>query len=636
MKFIKLFEPIKIGRIELRNRIIMPAMDLHFTTDGFVNDRILKYYELRAEGGAGMIIVGFCNVEKHLSGRMGTLDLSEDKYIPGLERLCESVHKHGVKIMAQISPRYLVEAHQVTKDDIRSMVEAMGEAGGRAKKAGFDGVEIIASGGAITYNFISKANKRDDEYGGSLEGRLRFAREEMEAIREKVKDELVLSLRLIAHEFMGEGYDWKEAKEIARLLVSYGLNMINITAGGHRSKIPQITMEVPRGGYAFLAREIKEVVPVPVASSNRFNDPAVAEDVLRRGWADLICIARGFHADPQFARKAQEGEVNEIRKCIGCCEGCFDPIWEFKSASCLVNPWAGREYNLEWQIKPADKRKNIVVIGGGPAGMEAARVSAMRGHNVVLFERRKYLGGNFRLASRPPGRLEIEEFLEWEERQLLKLEVKVRLNEEATLEKILEEKPDAVIIAQGGIPKKLGIPGEEKAVSVQDIMESNIIPGRKVVVIGGGGVGCETALYIATMDTIKPDVESFLGEFWTLELQKKRDVTIVEILPKVASGVGRATRWVLLKNLREANVKILTKTKPVEIKDDRVVVETNGERKFIEADTVVIAIGANSGDSFSEELRRCGLEVHVVGDANIPARRALFAVEEGARAGLKV
>lgn len=640
---IKLLEGIEIKGVRIRNRISMPAMHVHFSKDGFVNDKYVEYYRKRAEGEVGLIFVGVCNVDPFFEGIGGMLQLCDDKYIDGLKRLTYAVHEYGARIILQITARYLGfkgDASLFPYEHIDGMIRSIEMGARRAYKAGFDGVELIGSGGSSLSAFMSKTNPRSDEYGGSFENRMRFAERSVRAAREGIFDKL-LSFRMHGHEFLEGGYELNEAREIAVLLEKWGIDLINITGGGHTTKVPQITHFVPPAGYAFLAKNIKDAVKVPVIASNRFQDPILADMYLTRGWADMINFARPLHADPYLPKKLREGNYEDIIPCIACSQGCFDRIVDMAPILCLVNPFSGREDEIKMEM--AEKPKKVVVIGGGPAGLECARIASLRGHKVVLLEKERFLGGNFLLASRVPEKGEFLKFIQWEKRQLEKNGVEIRTEALATIEKIKAENPDAVICATGSIPITPPIKGldNKNVIFAGDVFRGNVFVGENVVIIGGGATGCEVAHYIAKIDSLHPDVIYFLEKHGYLRRDevmpfwKKREITILEMLPKIGEGIGRSTRWNILMELRRLGVKMVTDAKVKEVKESEVIYEVNGEERRIKADTVVIACGVKQNSEIYEALKKDFKDIYLIGDAKGPGD-AMKAVQEGAEVGLKI
>lgn len=657
---VKLFEPADIGGLNIRNRIAMLPMHLGYCENGVVGERIIDFYRERARGGAGLIIIGGCSIDEH-EAYQGMVSIKDNSFIPGHRRLAAAVKAEGARACLQLFqpgryansrltgiqpvapspfPSSLTREtpREMTAEDIQQVIAAFAAAARRAVEAGYDMVEIIASAGYLISQFFSPVtNQRTDEYGGSFENRARFGEEVVRAVRREVGGDYPIMVRLSGHEFMPHGNTGREVALFARRLQEAGASAFNVTGGWHESRVPQITMNVPAGAYVYLAWEVKQAVEVPVIACNRINDPRLAESILRQGKADLIGMARGLLADPELPRKAREGRFQEIRKCIGCNQGCLDEIFKGGSCRCLVNARAGRE--AETIVKPAPVPRKVLVIGGGPAGMEAARVAASRGHRVSLWERDSRLGGQLRMAAAVPGREEFNHLIDYLEKSLQALGVEVFTGREATPESVREFAPDVIIVSSGAEPALPGIPGiaSSRVVGAWEVLKGTARTGRRVVVVGGGAVGCEVGLYLANTGTIDADTIKFLllNKAETAEtirgLASKgvKEVVILEQDRSAGKGVGGSTRWILLQELNRLGVKIQTSTRVLAIEEDGVLVENqSGQREKVPADTVVIAAGAQAKNDLYETLKEEFGKVYLIGDARAP-RKALDAIREG-------
>ena len=671
----KLFESTKIGSIEIKNRLAMSAMDLGFTTEGSINKRFIDFYVERARGGVGLIVVGGCYPE--MTGKVwkSIIGLDKDEYIPGLKKLTDTIHKYDTKIAAQIlhggrsassffskthpvSPSSLSHInikqrpHALTIPEIKKVIDGYVAATVRVKKGGFDAVEIHGGMGYLINQFLSRAtNKRKDKYGGSLKNRIRFAKEIVVAIKEKVGKRYPVIFRLSGEDFVEDGLKIDESVEIAKELEKAGVDAFNVSPGWHESRTPIMLMSIPRMSYIFLSEKIKDNVNVPVIGSVRINDLALAEDVIDNNQSDIVSIGRPLIADPELPKKYKRKQFEDIRRCIACNQGCFDSLLGFKSISCLYNVRAGRESELK--IKKAKKKKKVMIIGGGPGGMEAARVAALRGHDVHLFEKTDVLGGQLRYAYIPPGREEIVNVISFLENQIKKLNVNIELSKKVDTATINKLKPDVVIAATGGVPLIPKITGikEKNVVVAEDVFDNRVKVGKDVVIIGGGTIGCEIALHTAKMGAMDPEVACFLLKNKVIDGDKaveltskgKRNITILEMKNKIGGRFGISTRWVIMKQIVDAGINSITgikvknmSTKSIK-KKDKVCITYEDDKKDIKifADTVIIAAGYKSNQDPTRKLNGKIDELYRIGDC-VEVRTALEAIHEGFEVGLRI
>ena len=662
-----LFTPIKVNRMELKNRIVMSAMHFLPSWDGMLLPHHTAYFGERAQGGAAMIIIGGCTIDE-FSGAADMISVRDDKFIPGLSQLAKAVQAHGAKIAGQLyhAGRYahslLMGGRQsissspvrskftgetpreLSIPEIKQVQRNYALAAGRLKRAGFDAVEVIASAGYLISQFLSPlVNKRKDEYGGEYENCMRFGLEVAREVRQEVGPDFPIIFRVAGNEFMEGGLENKETQIFCRELEKAGVDMINVTGGWHETRVPQITMGLPRGGFVYLAQGIKQAVSIPVMACNRINDPLLADQILRDGQADLIGFARGLIADPELPNKTIAGRLDEINYCIACNQGCFDTIFDRKPVTCLVNARAGAEAKLT--IEPATRRKKVMVIGGGPAGMEAARVAALRGHEVRLYEKNEKLGGQLSLAALPPGRNEFLTFVNYLQKQLSKLNVAVHTRTAVTPPDVEAQKPDVVIVATGAKPLRPDIKGVDRpnVVMAWDVLTGQVDTGKEVIIIGGGAVGLETALFLARKGTLHPDTLHFLmfnqaESFPTLHsllYQGLKKITVVEMLKSIGQDIGLSTRWTIRQDLARHSVKTLTNANAKEITAEGVIVNREGNEILIRGNTVVIATGTRAVNDLYEKLKERVPEIYLIGDAKAP-RKALEAVAEGLAVGRTV
>jgi NAD(H)-dependent 7beta-hydroxy-3-oxo-delta4-cholenoic acid oxidoreductase len=651
--FRHLFTPIQIGNMVVRNRIVMPPMHMGYgTMDGTISEKYVDYYEARAKGGAGLIITEATAVHPDRKYGLCPLCLFDDALIPSWKQLADTVHRHGAKLAAQLmdpgpevmkiltgmdpvgpSPvagRSLFRSmpRELTAGEIEAIVEDFGHAVHRAQKAGLDAVEIHAAHGyALVGSFMSPFfNKRTDAYGGSLERRAKILLDIIQSARDEVGPDFPLIVRIAGDERRTGGRTLQESQFIARIVVDAGADAIEVSGG----TIPTVFWAVvapsgtPLALNADFANAIKQVVDVPVICVGRINTPRVAEFVLETGKADMVSMGRALHADPELPNKAAAGALDDIAPCIACNIGCIGTVMTGRHATCIVNPAAGKE--REMALVPTDKPKRVLVAGGGPAGLEAARVAALRGHKVALFEKKGKLGGQINLASVPPFMQEISQLVQYLSRQVEKAGVQVELGKEVTPELIDEFKPDVMIVATGAeplIPESLRGIDRDNVVTAWEVLgghEASL--AGNVVIVGGGLVGCETADFLAqTTDNMDAAATH---------------VTILEMQERLALDGNSEARHLLMDRLHEKRVDIMLKSRADEIIDGGVLFTKDGKEISVQgAEYVILATGAKSVDSLSEAVKDKVAEVYVIGDARNPAT-ALQATADAAEVGRKI
>ncbi len=606
-----LFQPLNLGPLVLKNRLVMTAMSTRFAgPHGEVTERQIEYYAARAAGGAGLITVEEASIHPLIPHVRNALGIFGDHLIPGLRKLTDRIHEEGAFASVQIGhyfrreingfPRYVASADapfcdsdciELNGDEIRYLTQLFADAAVRAKSAQFDVVEIHACHGCILSEFLSPYwNHRTDEYGGSREGRFRFALEILAAIKERIGAAFPVSYRISGSEFVPNGFTPEDAVELSMALEKAGAGAINISGGlGHENHVAIPPSDVPRGLLPPIGKSVKEHVSIPVIVGNSMT-PELAETTVLMGQADLIGLGRPLIADPEWPIKVREGRISDLRRCIRCNQGCFAALRDprRRCISCMYNPTAGREF--EHLLKEAGTKKSVVVVGGGPAGCEAARVSRLRGHNVVLFEKSSRLGGQFNLASLPPKKGDFGKLVEFYERELPRLGVDVRLGTEATQELLESLNADVVIVAAGSVPSRPPIPGANlpHVTTAQDVLAGTFQVGTgPVVVIGGGASGLETADAIA---------------------QEGGKVTVVEMLAKAGRDIvdGIGVREALLSRLADRGVVILASHRAMAIEEDAVVVSDRpliggGGVKRIPAKVVILSLGNRPADDLTPQ-----------------------------------
>lgn len=661
-----LFAPITVNKLEIKNRIYLPAMHLGMADNYNVTDQIVDFYAERAKGGVGMITVGYATIND-LAGNTTNIGAHDDEFIPGLERLCNAIKDNGARSCVQLNhaggynfsfflngqepvapsaiPSGLTKEtpKALEKDDIHQIIDDFARAALRVKQAGYDAVEVLSGTGYLISEFLSpRTNQRTDEYGGSLENRMRFGLETMTAIRREVGDDFPMIVRMNGNDYMPEGQGRDELRQYAMALVSEaGVDALCINVGWHEARVPQITAAVPRGAFAYLARGIKEKVDVPVIASHRISDPEIARELIADGMCDMVAMGRSLIADPYLPEKAREGREEEILHCIACAQGCFDNLFKLKHVECLCNPRAGYECDTECTV--AETPKKVMVIGGGAAGMNAAIAAADRGHHVTIYEKSDELGGQLFLAAAPPGREEFAELAYDLETQVFSRDIAVRLNQEVDADLLEQEAPDYVIMATGASPMTPPIPGIELPHVVQawDVLAEKVYTGKRVVIVGGGAVGVETALLLAEKGTLPADVLKFLfvnkaetpDVLYELATRGTKRITIIEMIDKIGKDFGKTTRWGMLQDVTRYGVESKVASTALEITPAGIKVETEQGVEEIPADTIVLAVGAKPDNDLCSVIEEKGIPFEVAGDAN-RIGMAFDAVHQGYRAGM--
>ena len=666
MKFFKLFEPLKISNITISNRIVMPAMHLNLANNGFITKKLTDFYVERAKGGAGLLVVGGCYVDIYGKGLPSMIAVDDDKYLQKLTEFTEEIHNanEDVKICCQlyhggayafpqiigrtpIAPSAVYSKfskttpREMTIEDIKREQQAFASATERAKKSGFDAVEICANAGYLMDQFLSpKTNKRTDQYGGDLENRLRFPIETIELMKSNVED-FVIGYRISGDDFVPGSNTYKEKAIIAEELGRY-LDYFNVTGGWHETKIPQLTMDVPEGCYTYLAENIKKHVSIPIFSSNRINNPELAEQVLMTGKADAICIGRGLIADPYLPMKAKKGELRDIMNCIACNQGCFDNVFRMMPVTCLRNARAGNEARTE--LKPLKEKKKIMIIGSGPGGLEAARVASIRGHDVHIFEKADKIGGLLNIIWVPPGRNEFKRMIDNYSYWIQKYGIQVYFQHDVSLEKVKEFNPDVVFIATGSKPIIPTIKGiENKNVYwANDVFSGDAPVGKNNVIIGGGATGIELAIFLSKYGSLSKESFEFLTFYKALESELalkmlhegRNQVTVLEMLPKLGTALGKTTKWVLLDKCDALGVKLISGANIQEIGEDYVVYKDAADKEQVinEVDYVYHATGVEPKDSLYKEIKALNIPVEKIGDVRKP-ETVMEAVSRGYKIG---
>ena len=641
MKFKAMFQPIEIGNMTVKNRFVVPPMGNNFAnTDGTMSEQSAAYYAERAKGGFGLITIEATVVHPDAKGGPRKPCLYDDSMIESFQKVIEACHREGAKVSIQLqnagpegnaknagAPIKAASSictqcgrdipQTLTTEEIYHLVDGYADAAERAWKAGADAVEVHMAHGYLVNSFLSpRTNKRVDEFGGCFENRMRFPRLIIEKIRERVGDRIAVLARINSSDEILGGNDVHDSAAIAACLEDYGVDALHVSRSVHiRDEYMWAPTAVHGGFSADLVTEIKRAVTIPVITVGRFTEPQYAELLVREGRTDLVAFGRQSLADPEMPKKALEGRLEDMIPCIACLQGCVPSMYQGKPLCCLTNPFLGHESE---QCKTAETSKKVMVIGGGVGGLCAAFVAAERGHSVTLYEAGHVLGGNMRLAAFPPGKGDITNMVRAYIHRCEKDGVRIVLGQEVTMELIRKENPDAVIVATGAKPLVLPIEGidQPEILSGSAVLDGTCAPGKKVLVVGGGMVGCEIA--------------ALLGE-------QEHEVDVIELRGEIGADVIREHKIYLMKDFEQYRIGQITGAKVCRFYKDGVEYESaDGTRQEARGyDSVVLAMGYRSFNPFAGQIEKLGKEVYVIGDAS-QARRALEATSEAYQAAIRL
>ncbi len=598
----------KIGNIKLKNRIIMLPTVTNLSNEGFVSEREVEYYKRRSKG-VSLVIVGASYVNKLGKFFVNQIGIDDDDKIQGLRKLSEVIHQNGAQAAIQLAmhnPKY--KPSDFTKQQIQGFVQDFVSGAIRAKKAGFDAVELHFAHGWFVNQFLSPdTNKRTDEYGGNFEGRTKFALDILRGVKKALPDMTVIC-RINGSDFTDGGFSIEESVRFAKLLEYHGADALDISGGVSSTSEYHISpMGIGDKPLIGIAKRIKENITIPVIAVDKLGSVYDWEKILEDGIADFIGIARGLIGDPDLAEKLIKGQEEDIRYCIHCNQACIAYIQKGLSVSCMINPEVGRE--KEFEVK-TDKPLNIAVIGGGPAGMSAAKYLAKKGHNVTLFEKENKLGGQLNVAKVPPYKQEIGKVIEYLENDLKKYNVKVHLNKKISLQEIKEMPYDKIVIATGSKPAKINLDADINPYTAIEVLEGNIPKGRDIAIIGGGLTGLETAEYLA---------------------EKGKKVTVLEMKEEVGEGIYPMVKKLILNRLKELKVDIITNALIKEISGGKLMYTSKDTYKVVKVEDVVLAVG-NLPDTEFEELKNEN-RYYFIGDCKTVAS-AVEAIRDGAELSL--
>jgi 2,4-dienoyl-CoA reductase (NADPH2) len=658
--------PLDLGFTSLKNRVLMGSMHtgLEEASDG--HERMAAYFEERAKGGVGLIVTGGIGPNTEGGTHPNTKKLVTDEDIAGHKQITDAVHKHDGKICMQIlhTGRYAYSPDQVapsaikapinpftpralTDEEIYGQIEDFVFTSLQAQKAGYDGVEIMGSEGYFLNQFIAKrTNQRDDEWGGSYENRIRLPIEVVRRVREAVGEKFIIIFRLSMLDLVEGGSSAEEVIQLGKAIEQAGATIINTGIGWHEAQIPTIATKVPRAAFTWVTARFKKELSVPVITSNRINTPEVAEQVLARGDADMISMARPFLADPDFVIKSQENRADEINTCIGCNQACLDHVFSGIMTSCLVNPRACHETELH--IVPTDMTKRIAVVGAGPAGLSAATTAASRGHEVTLFDAADEIGGQFNIAKQIPGKEEFYETLRYFNKQIALTGVDLQLNTKVTVDQLNNGGFDEIIIATGISPRIPEIEGIDhpKVLSYLDVIGGKKPVGNKVAIIGAGGIGFDTAEYIThSGESTSTSIPAFMKE-WGIDMTfgsrsgiegvkaqpapSPREVYLLQRkTSRVGKGLGKTTGWIHRAGLAMKGVRMMPGCDYSHIDDQGLHITVGDDPQTLPVDNVIICAGQDPLRDLVD-----GLEVpyHLIGGADVASELdAKAAINQGTR-----
>jgi 2,4-dienoyl-CoA reductase (NADPH2) len=661
-----LFQPLDLGFTQLKNRVLMGSMHTGLEEMPNGHQRMAAYYAERAKGGVGLIVTGGVGPNAEGSTHVNTNRLSTDSEVEEHKKVTAAVHEYGSKICMQIlhTGRYAYNPELVAPSAIQAPInpfkpKALEQAGiekqiddfvfsaKQAQKAGYDGVEIMGSEGYFLNQFIAKrTNQRDDDWGGEYTNRIRLPIEVVRRVREAVGENFIIIYRLSMLDLVEGGSSYDEIVTLGLEIENAGATIINTGIGWHEARIPTIATRVPRAAFTWVTAKFRQALNIPVITSNRINTPDVAESVLARGDADMVSMARPFLADPEFVNKAALGKADEINTCIGCNQACLDHVFNGKLTSCLVNPRACHETELN--IIPTKQVKNIAVVGAGPAGLAAATTAARAGHNVTLFDSASEIGGQFNIAKTIPGKEEFYETLRYFAKQIELTGVSLQLNSTVTAEQLNNSDYDEVLIATGIKPRELSIEGIDsaKVLTYLDVLKDKKSVGRKVAIIGAGGIGFDTAELLSHQGlSTSQNIEAFMRE-WGIDMsfnarggiegvkpqveQSHREIYLLQRKSsKVGSGLGKTTGWAHRASLLTKGVKMLNSCDYLKIDNQGLHLTVDGQPQILAVDNIIICAGQEPYRALVEGLTK---PYQLIGGADVASELdAKRAIEQGMR-----
>ncbi|AMG93095.1 NADPH-dependent 2,4-dienoyl-CoA reductase [Citrobacter amalonaticus] len=672
MSYPSLFAPLDLGFTQLKNRVLMGSMHtgLEEYPDGA--ERLAAFYAERARHGVALIVTGGIAPAQSGVGMEGGATLNDARQVAHHRVITDAVHNEGGKIALQIlhTGRYSYQPqlvapsaiqapinrftpHALSHEEVLQLIEDFAHCAQLAREAGYDGVEVMGSEGYLINEFLAlRTNQRDDEWGGDYARRMRFAVEVVRAVRQRVGNDFIIIYRLSMLDLVENGGTFAETVQLAQAIEAAGATLINTGIGWHEARIPTIATPVPRGAFSWVTRKLKGHVSLPLVTTNRINDPQVADEILARGDADMVSMARPFLADAELLSKAQSGRADEINTCIGCNQACLDQIFVGKVTSCLVNPRACHETKMP--VFPASTIKNLAVVGAGPAGLAFAINAAARGHHVTLFDALGEIGGQFNIAKQIPGKEEFYETLRYYRRMIDITGVTLKLNHYVAADDL--QAFDEVILASGIEPRRPPIDGIDhpKVLTYLDVLRDKTPVGRRVAIVGCGGIGFDTAMYLSQpgeptsqsiadfcvewgIDTSLQQAGGLRPEGPHLTRSPRQIVMLQRKASKPGEGLGKTTGWIHRTTLLSRGVKMIPAVSYQKIDDVGLHVLIGGEAQTLEVDNVIICAGQEPRRELAEPLRATGKTVHLIGGCDVAmeldARRA---IAQGTRLALGI
>ncbi len=670
--FPHLLAPLDLGFTTLANRTLMGSMHTGLEEEKGGFDKLAAFYEARAKGGVGLIVTG--GISPNTRGRLAPFgcELSKFWQVSKHQKVTEAVHKYPTKICLQLlhAGRYSYHPFSVSASKVKSpinpftpkamsvrqikgTIKDFAHSAKLAKRAGYDGVEIMGSEGYLINQFSCvKVNKRTDEWGGCIENRMRLAIETIRAVRASAGDDFIIIFRLSMLDLVEGGNSWQDVVTMAKGVEAAGATLINTGIGWHEARVPTISTSVPRAAFTWITERMKKEVSVPLVTTNRINTPEVAEDILSTGQADMVSMARPFLADENFVAKAAANKSDEINTCIGCNQACLDHVFKQQRASCLVNPTAC--YETELTFEKAKSNKKIAVVGAGPAGLAFSVYAAQRGHQVEIFDRGAEIGGQFNYAKQIPGKEEFFETLRYFNKQISLLNIGLNLNQEKSADELIAAGFDEIVLATGIVPRKLDIKGieHEKVMSYLQVLRDKEPVGKRVAIIGAGGIGFDVAEFLVEDESLTTNPEKWLQN-WGVDKDyqknggliqpKMQEEPIREIFllqrknTKVGAGLGKTTGWIHRATLQKNGVQMLAGVSYDEVNDDGLVITIDDKQQTLPVDHVIICAGQESERTLYQQLEDKGVAAHLIGGANVASELdAKRAIRQAAELAAKI